>query len=446
MEVASRIESGVPRPFPLLLYNSEKINKQSEVLIMEKENKRFSSFKFKIGDIVKDEKRNFEILDTFRAKKSGHMYKWYKYKCNKCGYVGEMVEPSMYKNKNGCPSCAGRIVTPMNCIWNTQRWMCDLGVSEEDAKTHTKGSHDKVKVTCPNCGIKREVRISHIYANKTIFCTCADGVSYPEKFVSSILKQLNLEFVTQLTNKNFKWVANSRYDFYLSDYNIIIETHGIQHYEEIGRKGARTLSEEQENDRFKEQLAKENGIENYIVLDCRYSNINYIKNNILNSELSILFDLSKIDWNKCEEFALSSLIKEICEYYNEHEYMTTKEIGDIFCLTKETIKKYLIKGERLDWCSYSTDKGTKQARKKTMETNRKALSKEVSVLKDGKEVARFSSLRELNDSSLEVLGIKLASSQVCQRLNSKYDKYGQQYKGFTFKYTNNNNKNNEEVA
>ena len=36
MEVASRIESGVPRPFPLLLYNSEKINKQSEVLKWEK--------------------------------------------------------------------------------------------------------------------------------------------------------------------------------------------------------------------------------------------------------------------------------------------------------------------------------------------------------------------------------------------------------------------------
>ena len=27
MEVASRIESGIPRPFPPLLYNSEKIKK-----------------------------------------------------------------------------------------------------------------------------------------------------------------------------------------------------------------------------------------------------------------------------------------------------------------------------------------------------------------------------------------------------------------------------------
>jgi len=60
--------------------------------------------------------------------------------------------------------------------------------------------------------------------------------------------------------------------------------------------GGRAVEEEIENDRIKKELDINNGIkeENYIVIDCRCSDVDFINNNKLNS----LFDLSKIDWNE----------------------------------------------------------------------------------------------------------------------------------------------------
>ena len=75
-----------------------------------------------------------------------------------------------------------------------------------------------------------------------------------------------------------------------------METHGKQHYED-GFKGCggRTLEEEQQNDKNKYELAIKNGIkqQNYIVIDCSKSDLEFIKNNIINSRLNELFNLNK---------------------------------------------------------------------------------------------------------------------------------------------------------
>lgn len=83
------------------------------------------------------------------------------------------------------------------------------------------------------------------------------------------------------------WSDTKRYDFYLPDHNIIIETHGEQHYDDkFISYGGRTLKEEQENDKYKEQIARDNGVKHYIVIGCRYSDNKWIKENILKSDLS----------------------------------------------------------------------------------------------------------------------------------------------------------------
>ena len=167
----------------------------------------------------------------------------------------------------------------------------------------------------------------------------------------SALKQLNLKFITQLSKTNFEWCENKKYDFYLSDYNIIIETHGEQHYEE-SRRG-RSLKEEQENDKLKEKLALSNGIKHYIVIDCRKSELEWIKNSILDSELGNIFDLSDIDWLKCEEFALNNLIKEICTYKKDNPNISILEMANIFGYERHTIGRWLKRGSLLGWCEYN---------------------------------------------------------------------------------------------
>ena len=59
------------------------------------------------------------------------------------------------------------------------------------------------------------------------------------------------------------------YDFYIKSSNIIIETHGSQHYEEHGfsKLSGITLDQQQKRDKEKEDFAKQQGI-NYIIIDC----------------------------------------------------------------------------------------------------------------------------------------------------------------------------------
>ena len=258
-----------------------------------------------------------------------------------------------FKNKNRCPYCSNKqIELGINTIWDTDRWMCDLGVSEEDAKIYSHSSGKKITVTCPHCGNKKKIRIADLYIKKSISCICNDGISYPEKFIISLLNQLEIEY----QHDNY-WIENKRYDFYLPNYNIIIECHGEQHYrDKTGLKT--TLKEQIENDEYKKQLALNNNINEYIVIDCRYSELDWIKDNILKSKLSKIFNLSNINWIQCEEFALSNKVKEICDYWRFHneinkEDLSIIDISKIFNLGRATIYKYLKQGTKLDWCNYN---------------------------------------------------------------------------------------------
>lgn len=318
-----------------------------------------NDFRLNIGTVYKTDKVDMTItdrfLDTVTTKSGTRAWRKYKYTCNKCGYTDGVVEELKLINYNrGCPCCCHNpqvVVPEINSIKAKAPWMMKLGVSEEDSIKYTPCSNKKIEVTCPDCGRKKNISIDRINKYKSISCTCGDGFSYPEKFMANTLIQLDVDFEPQLTKKVFKWCEDYRYDFYLPDYNMIIETHGEQHYRESNFK--RTLEEEQSNDRLKKELAFKNGINTYIEIDCRESVLEYIKNSIHNSKLNELFDLTNIDWLKCEEYALSNLVKEVCEYWNnKEEWETTTDVGRVFNLSKATIREYAKSGTKLNWCSY----------------------------------------------------------------------------------------------
>ena len=155
----------------------------------------------------------------------------------------------------------------------------------------------------------------------------SDGISVPEKFMWNVLKELNIEFKTQLNKRDFDWCQNYKYDFYIPSLNMVVETHGGQHYEKgFESCNGRNLKEEQLNDRLKKELALNNNIKNYIVVDCRKSELEWLKENII-KELDRYFDLSNIDWNLAWNNSLKNLVYETKRLVEEG--CNNKQIAEI---------------------------------------------------------------------------------------------------------------------
>ena len=74
---------------------------------------------------------------------------------------------------------------------------------------------------------------------------------------------------------------------------------------------------------------------------------NYIKKNILDSELSKIFDLSNIDWKEIERSSRDmNLLKSICEDYCENT-LFIKEIAKKYYTSSEAINRYIKQGKQL---------------------------------------------------------------------------------------------------
>lgn len=139
-----------------------------------------------------------------------------------------------------------------------------------------------------------------------------------------------------------------RYDFWVEN-KYIIECHGIQHYKQ---KFKNTLMKEIENDNLKYKLAIDNGIlfENYIVIDCRESNFDYLKTQFIKS-LSNFFNLDNIIWEKVNEFCLTSIAIQTIELWNNGLKSTTKIVKELK-ISESAVRTYLKKGVESGLCDY----------------------------------------------------------------------------------------------
>ncbi len=338
-------------------------------------------WKYNIGDTLKDDNRDITITDRkveSTVKDGKHVrIKYYKYKCNICGYnCGESYLDGKFLSERwvienslgggiGCAVCGHRaVVTGINDIATLTPQRIKFFKNEEDTRKFSPMSHHVVEAKCPLCGREKNTHIDMI-KDTGFGCICRDGFSYPEKFIYNFLEQSNINFIYQLTRSTFKWCENKRYDFYLPNKNIIIEAHGLQHYIDAGfyDNRIRTLAEEIENDRIKKELAFKNGFDenNYIVLDCRKSEIDFIKNSIESANLLEILNINSndIDWQQCHTFAASNFIKKICDFWESYkkeseQVVETKMIAAHFHISTTCVLSSLKKGRELGWCNFLT--------------------------------------------------------------------------------------------
>lgn len=63
----------------------------------------------------------------------------------------------------------------------------------------------------------------------------------------------------------------------------------------------------------KKEYAIEKGIRHYIEIDARKSEFDFIKHNIVQSDLNQFIDFSEIDWELCYKESVKSIIPIVCE-------------------------------------------------------------------------------------------------------------------------------------
>ena len=411
----------------LILYNGEELEIKKDNVTQGRfvylVGLRNHNFEYKIGDIIETKYGHVKIIETFyKSNSNNYKTKAYKLVCSECGTEFEMIEYNLKyaieRTENKpllCPKCRHHIKD--GNMWTTFPEVAKYLKDPNDGYIYNGCSTAKVWWTCPEC--KRDSLKSPVVVKDHGF-NCPyykDTRSYPNKLMCSILNHLNCDFKPE---QSFAWSKGRKYDFELNINNklILIEMMGIQHYEDIffsyKHKKKRTLIEEQENDILKENLAKENNVDEYIKIDCRISKFDYIKNNILNSKLSEYLDFDNVDWECVKKESESKELFKIAEEWNNGIY-------DVGILSKKyhhktgTIVTYLKRLDELGIIKYSPEKVKKEANIRSVKTSYQLYAKPIKC----NELNLYFGNTTICSNELKKIGIKANRSNITSHLSGK---------------------------
>ena len=398
-------------------------------------------WKYTIGQNIKNDVLDITILDreirireiNCKGKLIKENRKYYKYKCEICGYSEGWKEETKIKNR-GCPCCSGHIaVNGINSVGDRRPDLLKYFVNKQDAYEHTVGSKFIAELKCPICKSINTMDI-RTFTRQGFSCKkCSDHISYPEKFVMSFLEQAKTTYIYQLSKKKFKWCNKYKYDFYVQSENCIIEVNGSQHYDKcFTNKNAMTLEEVQEVDLIKEKLALNNGITNYITIDCRKSDLKTIKQGIINSNICkvLKIDINDIDFNKCALDANRNIMKEVCDFYNKHKDMTPPNIAPYFHIDRVTVLEYLKRGVEIGICNYDVEQAKRDSRIKGGKASSEKISKKINAYDNGILIGEFKNASQTTEYFKKEFDINLNVSNIQAVCVGRY----KQHKGYTFKY------------
>ena len=288
-------------------------------------------------------------------------------------------------------------------------------VNPNEAYLYSIHSGKQVWTQCPICGYKKMYRISDLSYYGFSCNRCGDGVSYPNKFMLCLLEQLQANFIPEISKavQGFSWLKGYRYDFYVrcDDINIFIEMDGGFHYKDFYQTHEESIA----IDNLKDSLSLEHNIK-VIRIDCNYEHNNrfdFIKQNILKSELSVFFNLNMVNWELCNKQAASSYISIACEYWNNGIKSTT-QIAKLMLINRLTVRRYLKIGASIGICDYTPEQGKNVNRQMRKEGTINRLGKCVAVYSKDKLVGVFRSGRDLERQSEAIFGFKILQSTVSQ--------------------------------
>lgn len=134
------------------------------------------------------------------------------------------------------------------------------GSKYDYSKVEYDGMNKKVCIICPEHGEFWQTPNAHV--NLREGCPICNE-SHLERDIKDLLECKKVKYKRQCTNTTFDWLNLQRLDFYLPDYNVVIECQGEQHYNDksfFPYKGSDDLKKQILLDFTKKNNCEKNGL------------------------------------------------------------------------------------------------------------------------------------------------------------------------------------------
>jgi predicted RNA-binding Zn-ribbon protein involved in translation (DUF1610 family) len=183
--------------------------------------------------------------------------------CKEHNYTFENTVANHIILKQGCKMCAienqKKAITKslevyIEQCYNKFNTLYDFPNIENEYKN----GESNISIKCNRCG-NIFIRRAKAFLNQN--STCPDcNSSNGEIAVLGVLKKNKINYIHHYYFKDCVYKNKLEFDFYLLDYNIVIEYQGKQHYVDNGWKSGKEFKEQQIRDKIKREYCKNNGI------------------------------------------------------------------------------------------------------------------------------------------------------------------------------------------
>ena len=342
--------------------------------------------------------------------------------CKKCKGIFSKAESGM-KRGTGCPFCTNqKILVGFNDMWTTNPDLASMLKDPEDGYKYSAGSNVKLDWICPDCKteiLQKSPRYIIDLCGGVLPCkNCGNGVSYPNRLMFNILTELGIDF---LPEQSFTWSQRKVYDFVVNA-DTIIEMHGLQHYED---GFSRSAKEQQKIDKLKYDLAMKNGIKNYIIIDSRVSDVNFIFNNILNSQLSRMFDLSILNIDEIDAKSRKKFLFALTDCLNANG-QDVQATAEELKIDISTVYKYIHIAEDLGLLEFDWEESFKRRTVKIFNTFYHNHANPLLCIENG---AAFGNTKYFRDNEYSVFNKFISVGAAYKSIQT-----GRPYCGYTFKH------------
>lgn len=220
-------------------------------------------------------------IEFYMSERKGIRHDCVRYKCGDCGRLNTREVANLLRAAVICNYCevGGQLKDTDSFNEQLQERFgktFDLLSEYVNAKTN-------VRIRCNHCGFIRDVK-PNAFLQSGYCPKCSTKISKGEKIIREYLTKCNIEFETQ---KYFSdWNIGIHYfDFYIPEYNLLLEYHGIQHYEynEFFHGTQENFLYRQAKDNTKKQTALTKGYNFVIISYQNFEKLEFILSYIFNS-------------------------------------------------------------------------------------------------------------------------------------------------------------------